>query len=299
MAIWLVLLIASSLVLGRKHKHADPLDALDLDELLVLKEAYENELAVGGDSESDSSELFDSSSDLTSSDLSDSDDDDDDDDDDDSDDDDSSSEESVGMQDKDGWIIYPEWSQWDPLGDNHGYHPTEEQTADREPRHRSYHRHHRRPRRRRRYHRRNYRRRPRERRLGRNRRRSRRHYDDDDTSEEVAVGSSELQNLLFEIENDLAEMDNYLFDEDSEEAVGAEMPDYLFNYLDDSEEAVGSTSFADSVDFAEFDRLSDSEDFDSDEEVPLGDIDEFLQEYLGEESNDFSENFDRVQRRKL
>ena len=39
-------------------------------------------------------------------------------------------------------------------------------------------------------------------------------------------------------------------------------------------------------DFAEFVRLSDSEDFNSDEEVPLGDIDAFLQEYLGEESND-------------
>eukprot|EP00493_Phyllostaurus_siculus_P022777 UN23111 len=192
---------------------------------------------------------------------------------------------------KTGGSSTPNWSQWDPMGDNHGYHPTEEQTADRKPRHRSYHRHHRKPaRRRRRYHRRNYRRRPRERSVGRNRRRSRRHYDDDYTSEEVAVGSSELQSLLFEIENDLAEMDNYLFDEDSEEAVGAEMPDYLFNYLDDSEEAVGSTSFADSVDFAEFERLSDSEDFDSDEEVPLGDIDQFLQEYLDEESNDSSDN---------
>jgi len=215
---WLVLLIlCASLVQG----HTDPLDMLDLDELLELKKAYEKELAVGHDSnEWDNSNSEDSlSSDESdgSEEMSDSLD---------------NFEDAVGVQDKDGWIIYPEWAQWDPLGEDHGYHPINE---DKAPSRHERTRHRRPERRRRRHYRRRRPRSRRERSVGRSHRkerrgrrshrakrshrshrrerRSRRDYDDYYDSDEVALG--DILSLLDSDEIALgAKLENYLFDED-------------------------------------------------------------------------------------
>jgi len=152
---WLVLwILCASLVHGLSI--ADNLDMLDLDELLELKKAYEKELAIGHDGNDwDSSNSEDSLS---------------------SDESDDSEEMSdslgtlenpVGIQDKDGWIIYPEWSQWDPLGQDHGYHPINENKA---PKSHARMRHRRPQRRFRRHYRRRRPRSRRERSVGRSRR---------------------------------------------------------------------------------------------------------------------------------